>query len=132
MSGELASGGGAADAVRASRVVAILRLRDLLDLLDDAARATWDAYAARAWPTLVLVDPAGYIAAQVTGAHALVVGHPFIDIWQAVKPSVVGIRAWPTVPSTGSARASPRFTAPKPSQTFTSISKNWRRRSRSP
>ena len=38
------------------------------------------------------------IAAQVTGAHALVVGHPFIDIWQAVKPSVVGITAWPTVP----------------------------------
>jgi hypothetical protein len=38
------------------------------------------------------------IAAQVTGEHALVVGHPFIDIWQAVKPSVVGIRAWPTVP----------------------------------
>ena len=38
------------------------------------------------------------IAAQITGDHALVVGHPFIDIWQAVKPSVVGIRAWPTVP----------------------------------
>jgi hypothetical protein len=38
------------------------------------------------------------IAAQITGEHALVVGHPFVDIWQAVKPSVVGIRAWPTVP----------------------------------
>jgi hypothetical protein len=38
------------------------------------------------------------IARQVTGEHALVVGHPFIDIWQAVKPSVVGIRAWPVVP----------------------------------
>ena len=25
-------------------------------------------------------------------------GHPFIDVWEAVKPSVVGIRAWPTVP----------------------------------
>src|SRR3954469_19864114 len=38
------------------------------------------------------------IAEQVTGEHALVVGHPFIDIWQAVKPSVVGIRAWPVIP----------------------------------
>jgi hypothetical protein len=38
------------------------------------------------------------IAEQVTGEHALVVGHPFVDIWQAVKPAVVGIRAWPTVP----------------------------------
>ncbi|MPQ98973.1 DUF3097 family protein [Modestobacter sp. I12A-02628] len=32
------------------------------------------------------------------GQHALVVGHPFVDIWQAVKPAVVGIREWPTVP----------------------------------
>lgn len=32
------------------------------------------------------------------GAHALVVGHPFIDIWQAVKPGRLGITAWPVVP----------------------------------
>ncbi|MET7514909.1 DUF3097 domain-containing protein [Streptomyces sp. NPDC005480] len=38
------------------------------------------------------------IAAQVTGEHALVVGHPYIDVWEAVKPSAVGIRAWPRVP----------------------------------
>ncbi|WP_405838269.1 DUF3097 domain-containing protein [Streptomyces platensis] len=38
------------------------------------------------------------IAAGVTGDHALVVGHPYIDIWEAVKPSSVGIPAWPTVP----------------------------------
>ncbi|MFI1400177.1 DUF3097 domain-containing protein [Streptomyces sp. NPDC020681] len=38
------------------------------------------------------------IAARVTSAHALVVGHPYIDVWEAVKPSSVGIRSWPTVP----------------------------------
>ncbi|MCW8221367.1 DUF3097 family protein, partial [Streptomyces griseolus] len=38
------------------------------------------------------------IAAQVTDAHVLVVGHPYIDVWEAVKPSSVGIRAWPSVP----------------------------------
>ncbi|WP_279752873.1 DUF3097 family protein [Rothia dentocariosa] len=27
-----------------------------------------------------------------------IVGHPFIDIWQAVKPQVLGITAWPQVP----------------------------------
>ena len=27
-----------------------------------------------------------------------VVGHPFVDVWQAVKPGVLGIRAWPEVP----------------------------------
>lgn len=32
------------------------------------------------------------------GAHVLVVGHPFIDVWQCVKPAAVGISAWPTVP----------------------------------
>ncbi|WNE96519.1 DUF3097 domain-containing protein [Streptomyces luomodiensis] len=38
------------------------------------------------------------IAAQVTGEHVLVLGHPYIDIWEAVKPSSVGIPAWPAVP----------------------------------
>lgn len=28
----------------------------------------------------------------------LVLGHPYVDIWQAVKPSVIGLRAWPEVP----------------------------------
>jgi hypothetical protein len=28
----------------------------------------------------------------------LVLGHPFIDIWQAVTPASVGIAAWPEVP----------------------------------
>ncbi|MCD7101829.1 DUF3097 family protein [Pseudoclavibacter sp. 13-3] len=28
----------------------------------------------------------------------LVVGHPFIDIWQAVKPARLGMRAWPSIP----------------------------------
>jgi hypothetical protein len=32
------------------------------------------------------------------GADTLVVGHPFIDIWQAVKPDRLGIAAWPSVP----------------------------------
>jgi hypothetical protein len=32
------------------------------------------------------------------GAHVLVVGHPFIDIWQAVKPARLGLREWPVIP----------------------------------
>ncbi|WP_037362928.1 DUF3097 domain-containing protein [Nakamurella lactea] len=38
------------------------------------------------------------IADQVSGDHVLVTGHPYIDIWQAVKPELVGIRGWPDVP----------------------------------
>lgn len=38
------------------------------------------------------------IASQVTGDAVLVVGHPYIDIWEAVKPASVGIPGWPEVP----------------------------------
>ncbi len=38
------------------------------------------------------------IAAQVEGEHVLVVGHPFIDIWAAVKPERVGLDRWPDMP----------------------------------
>jgi hypothetical protein len=32
------------------------------------------------------------------GDSVLVTGHPFVDVWQAVKPTALGIDAWPTVP----------------------------------
>ena len=32
------------------------------------------------------------------GAHTLVVGHPYVDIWQSVKPARVGLEAWPQIP----------------------------------
>jgi hypothetical protein len=32
------------------------------------------------------------------GAHVLVVGHPFVDVWQSVKPARVGLQTWPTIP----------------------------------
>ncbi len=38
------------------------------------------------------------IAAGVRSPDVLIVGHPFIDIWAAVRPSVVGIAGWPDVP----------------------------------
>jgi hypothetical protein len=30
--------------------------------------------------------------------HVLVTGHPYVDVWQAVRPAVLGIEAWPVVP----------------------------------
>lgn len=38
------------------------------------------------------------IAATVAHPDVLVTGHPYVDVWQAVKPSVLGIAAWPEVP----------------------------------
>jgi Protein of unknown function (DUF3097) len=38
------------------------------------------------------------IAAEVMSEYVLVVGHPYVDVWAAVKPAVVGIARWPDVP----------------------------------
>ncbi|WP_133853925.1 DUF3097 domain-containing protein [Labedaea rhizosphaerae] len=38
------------------------------------------------------------IVDAVRDENVLVTGHPFVDIWQAVKPSSLGIEAWPVVP----------------------------------
>lgn len=38
------------------------------------------------------------IVAEIISPYVLVTGHPYVDIWQAVKPSAVGIDAWPEVP----------------------------------
>ena len=32
------------------------------------------------------------------GPHVLVTGHPYIDVWEAVRPKAVGIAAWPRIP----------------------------------
>jgi hypothetical protein len=38
------------------------------------------------------------LAEEVSHPHVLVTGTPFVDVWQAVRPAVVGLNAWPTVP----------------------------------
>ena len=38
------------------------------------------------------------IAAGVRSPDVLIAGHPFVDIWAAVRPSAVGIARWPDVP----------------------------------
>jgi hypothetical protein len=38
------------------------------------------------------------IAAEITSPHVLVVGHPYVDVWQSVRPATVGIAGWPQVP----------------------------------
>lgn len=38
------------------------------------------------------------IAASPHGPHTLVLGHPYVDVWQAVTPRALGIAGWPVVP----------------------------------
>ncbi|WP_022881650.1 DUF3097 domain-containing protein [Gryllotalpicola ginsengisoli] len=32
------------------------------------------------------------------GRDVLIVGHPFVDVWQAVKPERIGLKKWPEIP----------------------------------
>jgi hypothetical protein len=38
------------------------------------------------------------ITAAVARPDVLITGHPYVDIWQAVKPTALGIESWPEVP----------------------------------
>jgi thiol-disulfide isomerase/thioredoxin len=50
-----------------SVVAAVERYEVRHPVLDDPELATWSRYTVRAWPTLVVVDPTGYIVAQLSG-----------------------------------------------------------------
>ena len=55
-------------------VAAVERYAVRHPVLDDPDLVTWKAYTARAWPTLVVIDPEGYIVASLSGeghAHGL-------------------------------------------------------------
>ena len=55
-------------------VSAVERYEVAHPVLDDPDLTTWSAYAVRAWPTLTLIDPEGYVVAQLSGEghlHAL-------------------------------------------------------------
>ena len=47
---------------------------------------------------LVAGSKESHLVDAIRDEHVLVTGHPYVDIWQAVKPSAVGIRSWPKVP----------------------------------
>ncbi len=46
---------------------AVTRLRIRHPVLDDPEMKTWDRYGVRAWPTLVVIDPEGYVVGMGSG-----------------------------------------------------------------
>lgn len=79
----------------------------VVEMLDgvDALPAAVDAFRPGPQRRLgVLVDhlvagsKESRIVAAVRSPHVLVTGHPFVDIWQAVKPARLGLARWPDVP----------------------------------
>src|SRR5699024_12879997 len=75
-----------------------------------------------------------YIAAeamQVAGArdNVLSVGHPYVDIRQAIKPEDLGLKAWPTIPRSEDWKTSKLARLGMPTQNHSNIGVGWMNRS---
>ncbi|MGB9279270.1 MAG: DUF3097 domain-containing protein [Pseudonocardiaceae bacterium] len=75
-----------------------------LDGVDDLADRVCEFNPAPGRRLGVLVDhlvtgsKESRLVAAVRSPHVLVTGHPYVDIWQAVRPAALGIPSWPDVP----------------------------------
>jgi hypothetical protein len=67
------------------------------------------------------------IAAKVQSAHVLVVGHPYVDVWQAVRPAALGIDAWPVIARGTSWKAGVCDALGWPHETQRDVAQAWRR-----
>jgi hypothetical protein len=70
---------------------------------------------------------ADQIGRRTDAEHVLVVGHPFVDIWQAVKPASVGIASWPHVPRSEEWKYGVAARLGWPHQDQRDIAEAWRR-----
>ena len=66
------------------------------------------------------------VQARWPGA-VLVVGHPFVDVWQAVKPMRVGLPQWPDVPRGTDIKVGTLAALGWPHRTQEDIARGWRR-----
>jgi hypothetical protein len=75
-----------------------------LDGIDDLAAAVRQFQPSGRRRLGVLVDhlvpgsKESRIVAAVNDPDVLITGHPYVDVWQAVKPAKVGLTAWPVIP----------------------------------
>jgi hypothetical protein len=75
-----------------------------LDGMDDLAEVVRDFQPGPTRRLGVLLDhlvegsKESRMAAAVRHPHVLITGTPYVDVWQAVRPAVAGIDAWPDVP----------------------------------
>ena len=82
---------------------------EMLDGVDDLAAAVRDFAPGPGRRLGVLVDHlvpgskesrlvAEAVAQRRFAPYLLVVGHPFVDVWQSVRPARLGLPAWPVIP----------------------------------
>lgn len=68
-------------------------------------------------------------AMAVPGAagNVLIVGHPYVDVWQAVKPSALGLAAWPVIPRSEGWKTGILSRLGWPHQTQADTANGWKR-----
>ena len=82
---------------------------EMLDGVDDLAAAVTQLRPSPGRRLGVLVDhlvegskewreAAAVMRVPEVSRHVLVVGHPYIDVWQAVRPGRLGLQRWPAIP----------------------------------
>lgn len=59
--------------------------------------------------------------------HVLIVGHPYIDIWQAVKPDRLGLTQWPRIPPGQSWKHGVLAELGWPCRTQADVARGWQR-----
>lgn len=79
-------------------VVELLEGIDHLGEVIDRYRPGADARLGVLVDHLVPGSKESRIAASLGGPHVLIRGTPFVDVWQAIRPAVVGLSAWPVIP----------------------------------
>lgn len=81
---------------------------------------------------LVKGSKESFIAAEamkVPGAkgNVKIVGHPYVDVWQSVKPAALGIKAWPVIPRSEEWKVGILRRFGWPSQTQEDIALGWKK-----
>src|SRR5699024_7973681 len=69
------------------------------------------------------------IAAEVAARHpgVLVLGHPYVEVWQAVKPARLGLVAWPHVPRGTDIKVGTLTALGWPAASQADIARGWKR-----
>jgi hypothetical protein len=110
---------------------------ELLDGVDDLAGAVAEFQPGRGRRMGVLVDHlvpgtkehrvVEAVAQGPRAGHVRVLGHPYVDVWQGVRPQRVGLSEWPVVPRGQSWKHGICAALGWPHETQADIARAWKR-----
>jgi hypothetical protein len=111
---------------------------EMLDGVDDLAAALREHRPGPGRRLGVLVDhlvagtkewneTAAVLREPALAPHVLVVGHPYVDVWQAIRPQRLGLDAWPVIPRGRPWKEGVLAALGWPHATQTDVALGWRR-----